>query len=237
MFFSLTGNLLASEQPSSVIDVKAAIDDAPPYRIINGKEVSGIYVDIYELVMKQLGAKTAYYEVPFPRAFRLMQSGAVDVMLGPIKTEERSKYIDFSIPAFPPVAKLFLVNHEKNVIRKYADFAGKVIGTQRGSYYFKRFDDDKNLEKVPLNNYAQALHMLKADRLDVVIIPEPIAALLLKNSKLSFIRSPLIMPGVTCYIAISKHSPLKNYVSEIKAALATVKESGAYDEVVNKYLH
>ncbi len=216
--------------------VEAAIDDAPPYRIIAEDSISGIYVDIYEAVMKQINIQTAYFEVPFKRALHLLKTGQVDVMLGPIKNDERDEYVDFSVPAFPPVRKLVLANSTDNIINDVKDFGGKTIGVQRGSDYLSFLNTVSGIEIVKLNDYHQALRMLKAGRVDLVIIPDLVAKSIMQQLQLSFIRSPYVIPGEVCYIAISKSSPVRFHVKEIKAALEKVKASGQYDKIVQRYI-
>lgn len=216
--------------------VEAAIDNAPPYRIIAGDSVSGIYVDIYEEVMKQINIQTDYFEVPFKRALHLLKTGQVDVMLGPIKNDKRDDYVDFSVPAFPPVKKLVLVNSTTNIIRDAADFTGKTIGVQRGSDYLTFLSSIADITIIKLNDYHQALRMLKAGRVDLVIIPELVAKSVMKQLQLSFIRSPYVIKGEICYIAISKSSPVRFHVQEIKTALESVKASGQYDKIMQRYV-
>lgn len=241
IFVTLSFQSMANSEPKASTAwpayVEAAIDDAPPYRIIAGGNISGIYVDIYEEVMRHLNVETAYFEVPFKRALHLLKVGQVDVMLGPIKNDERDDYADFSVPAFPPVKKLVLVNNTDNVVRNVADFRGKTIGVQRGSDYLTFLKTVPNINIVSLNDYRQALRMLKAGRVDLVIIPELIATSVMKRLQLSFIRSPYVIAGEDCYIAISKSSPVRFHIKEIKAALEYVKASGRYDNIVQRYIN
>ncbi|OZG74086.1 hypothetical protein BTA51_08415 [Hahella sp. CCB-MM4] len=220
---------------SSSIHVTVAVNNAPPYRIIDGTRVSGLYIDIFNALAERLQWQVIYEEVPFPRALHMMRYGQADIMLGPMRRPEREVFMDYSIPAFPPERKLFLVNDPKEQIHSYEDLYGKIIGTLRGSAYFLRFDKDEQLQKVEGNNYATLLRMLAYNRVDTVVIPELLAVALQKELGLSFTASPYTVPGETSYIALSRKSGLRARMKEIKQALDQMKEDHTYDSLLDKY--
>ncbi len=89
------------------LTITVGANHAPPYRILQGGERTGLYVEIFEEIAERLGWEVHYREAPFRRVLRMVQQGEVDVMLGPLETEERSELIEFVAPAFPPERRLF----------------------------------------------------------------------------------------------------------------------------------
>ncbi len=235
IFLSLTISGLAGSEETPQIKVRVAVNNAPPYRIIDGSSVSGFYIDIFNALAERLQWQVVYEEVPFPRALHMMQYGQADIMLGPIRRPEREVFMDYSIPAFPPERKLFLVNDPQKQIHDYEDLYGMTIGTLRGSVYFVRFDKDKSLKKVEGSNYPTLLRMLAYGRLDTVIIPELLAVALQKNMGLKFTASPYSIPGETAYITLSRKSSLYSQMREIKNALDQIKEDNTYELLLKKY--
>ncbi|MCP5162103.1 MAG: transporter substrate-binding domain-containing protein [Hahellaceae bacterium] len=221
---------------SSVPLVTVALNHAPPYRILEKGAASGLYIEIFNALIKELGWQVHYEEVPFRRALKMLEDGQADVMLGPVRKPEREQYIDFSIPAFPPERRLFVVNRPSMRIFKYSDLAGKKIGVLRGSVYFEPFDSDLDLLKETGTDYRNLLAMLSKDYLDVVVVPELLSVALQKEMNLDMTTSEFFVPGETSYIGVSRKSSLMNRLAEIRWALDEIKFDKTYEQLLLKYM-
>lgn len=154
------------------LTITVGANHAPPYRILQGGEKTGLYVEIFEEIAERLGWEVHYREAPFRRVLRMVQQGEVDVMLGPLETEERAELMEFVAPAFPPERRLFFYLNREHRIERYADLYGRAIGVLEGASYFPRFDDDEDLLKEPAPRYENLMLMLQKGRVDVVIAPD-----------------------------------------------------------------
>lgn len=215
-----------------------AINHAPPYRIIKGKNYSGIYIDIVNEVAKETGIQLRFVELPFQRALEEMKTGKVDIMLGPNKSKEREIYMYFfeKYP-FPRESKVFYYLNKNISIETYDDLYGKRIETLRGAKYFERFDNDTKLIKNQVNDYAHALNKIRIGRSDLVIIPELQGDYLLKENRLQYFnKSKLKIEGNLSYIAISKKSKNFNFLVErINQGLEKVNQRNFYKKVIDSY--
>ena len=112
LFLFMTVNIFTQE----IFTV--AINNAPPYRIIKGKNYSGIYIDIINEVAKEAGIQLKFVEVPYQRALEEMKSGKIDIMLGPNKNKEREVYMYFleKYP-FPREVKVFYYMNKVLILR------------------------------------------------------------------------------------------------------------------------
>ena len=209
---------------------------APPYRIIENGERTGLYVEIFEEIAERLGWEVHYREAPFRRVLRMVQQGEVDVMLGPLETEERSELIEFVAPAFPPERRLFFYLNKEHRIERYADLYGRAIGVLEGASYFPRFDDDEDLLKEPAPRYENLMLMLQKGRVDVVIAPELVGLYAVEKLGLDIEVSPFFVPGERSYIAVAKNSPVIQYADDIRAALKLIEMEGIHEDLVLKYL-
>src|SRR3546814_12851251 len=95
-------------------------------------------------------------QVPYARAFAMMQNGEGDLMLGPNRTPEREAYLLYLEPALPAEPKVFVVRQNGPVIARRDDLRGLRIATLRGAHYTTDFDGDAALVRVPGVGYATA---------------------------------------------------------------------------------
>lgn len=218
------------------LTVTVGANHAPPYRIIQGRERAGLYVEIFEEIADRLGWKVRYREAPFRRVLRMVQQGEVDVMLGPIQTEDRADLMEFVAPAFPPERRLFFYLDEEHSIQRYADLYGKAVGVLEGASYFPRFDNDEKLLKESAPRYENLMLMMEKGRVDVVIAPELVGLYVVERLGLDVGVSPFFMPGERSYIAVAKNSPALQYADDIRAALKLIELEGIHENLVLKYM-
>ena len=218
------------------LTITVGANHAPPYRILEGGERTGLYVEIFEEIAERLGWEVHYREAPFRRVLRMVQQGEVDVMLGPLETEERAELMEFVAPAFPPERRLFFYLNKEHRIERYADLYGRAIGVLEGASYFPRFDDDEGLLKEPAPRYENLMLMLQKGRVDVVIAPELVGLYAVEKLGLDVEVSPFFVPGERSYIAVAKNSPVIQYADDIRAALKLIEMEGIHEDLVLKYL-
>ena len=218
------------------LTITVGANHAPPYRILEGGERTGLYVEIFEEIAERLGWEVHYREAPFRRVLRMVQQGEVDVMLGPLETEERAELMEFVAPAFPPERRLFFYLNKEHRIERYADLYGRAIGVLEGASYFPRFDDDEDLLKEPAPRYENLMLMLQKGRVDVVIAPELVGLYAVEKLGLDVEVSPFFVPGERSYIAVAKNSPVIQYADDIRAALKLIEMEGIHEDLVLKYL-
>lgn len=218
------------------LTVTVGVNHAPPYRIIRNGERTGLYVDIFEEIATRLGWNVRYREAPFRRVLRLAEEGQVDIVLGPLRTEGRERFLEFVAPAFPPERRLFFYQTDTHRIEGYSDLYGRVIGVLDGSSYFPRFDEDDELMKERAPRYENLMLMMERGRVDVVIAPELVGKYTVDKLGVSTSISPFFVPGERSFIAVSKKSNVLEYADDIRAAFKLIKMEGIYENLVLKYL-
>lgn len=218
------------------LTVTVGVNHAPPYRIIDNGKRTGLYVDIFQEIAARLGWEVRYREAPFRRVLRLAEEGQVDIVLGPLRTEARERFLEFVAPAFPPERRLFFYQTDTHRIESYSDLYGRVIGVLDGASYFSRFDDDDKLMKEPAPRYENLMLMMDRGRVDVVIAPELVGKYSIDQLGVTASVSPFFVPGERSFIAVSKKSKALAYADDIRAAFKLIKMEGIYENLVLKYL-
>lgn len=220
----------------AALAVTVGANHAPPYRIIEDGERTGLYVEIFEEIADRLGWKVHYREAPFRRVLRMVQEGQVDVMLGPVETDERAELMEFVAPAFPPERRLFFYLNNEHKIERYSDLYGRAVGVLEGASYFQRFDNDEKLLKEPAPRYENLMLMMQKGRVDVVVAPELVGLYVIDKLGVQADISPFFVPGERSYIAVAKNSPVLQYADDIRAALKLIEMEGIHEDLVLKYL-
>ncbi|MEC7816746.1 MAG: transporter substrate-binding domain-containing protein [Pseudomonadota bacterium] len=218
------------------LTVTVGANHAPPYRILEDGKATGLYIDIFEEVADRLGWQVHYREAPFRRVLRMVQQGQVDIMLGPLETEDRTRMMEFVAPAFPPERRLFFYMDEQHRIERYSDLYGRAIGVLEGASYFSRFDNDPELLKESAPRYENLMLMMQKGRVDVVIAPELVGLYTVQKLNMDVSVSPFFVPGERSYIAVSRNSPAIRYADDIRAALKLIEMEGIHEDLVLKYL-
>lgn len=233
IFLMLTFFLVAKGE--EVFNV--AVNDAPPYRIVEEGNYNGIYIDIIKEVAKEAGIKLNFSNIPFKRSLEYMKDGQVDIMLGPNKNKEREQFMYFIEECpFPKEEKVFYVADEKNEIKKYEDLYGKTIEVLIGMVYFEKFDKDSKLNKVMASNYKNSILKVANGRSDVVIMPEQEGDYLIKKSKVKWIKSPYTIEGNLSFVAISKKSKNFEVLKEkLTKGMIAIKKKGIYQKIIKSY--
>lgn len=216
--------------------VTVGISHAPPYRMVEDDVRSGLYVDVFEAITAHLGWTVRYREAPIRRALLLIQQGEVDVVLGPRRTADREQYLDYAIPAFPSERRLFFYQTGTQRIERYEDLYGRIIGVVEGASYFPRFDADEKILKEFAPRYENLMLMLERGRVDVVVAPELVGQYTANRQGLRVSVSPFSVPGERRYIAVSKYSPIHDYVDDLRNALELDELDAIYREHAAKYL-
>jgi len=168
----------------------ACIDDHPPYQVIAEKPY-GIHISALEVLAKELDKKITYIQSPnFARCVVMLKQGHVDVIAGLTPSTERDKFAFYA--PFKAADALRVLSKDGIIINGYDDFYGKIIGIGRGATYFPRFDKDKKLKKVTIQNMRIGFSMLLKERIDLIMLsPATIATLLKEISEAKLIVSPI----------------------------------------------
>lgn len=236
---ALAALLLCAALPARGEIARVLINDAPPYRIVasanGGPYYTGIYIDILRQIADEVGLTLEFVDLPFARAFRAMQAGDGDIMLGPNRSPERETYLSYLDPPLPREPKVFVQQRRADPVRRYEDLAGKRIGVLRGATYFDRFDADAALVKQPFDDYTAALRLVAVGRIDMAAMPELQALWLLRQTGFSLVLSPYRVPGRDSYIVLSRRSALLAKASALEAALRRLQQEGRIDRILQRY--
>ena len=213
-----------------------------PWRMKNDGIVEGPDIEVAKKIAEKLSLTLEFRHAPFIRCLAWMKEGSIDMMMGLLKNEEREAYIHFIEPYYKSKSNksFYVLKGNKNLITKYEDLYGLKIGVKRGAKYFPQFDEDKKLNKFPVNDYKQNFEKLIAKRIDTFIITKDQGEYLInklgyqgffEEAAFSFIKKNFV------YIGISKKSHLLNQTSQANKIIATMIQNGEIDSLIKNWFH
>ncbi|MFT6985689.1 MAG: polar amino acid transport system substrate-binding protein [Psychromonas sp.] len=221
----------------SAVPYQVVVNHAPPYRIIENGTFSGIYIDILKAAALEAEIELEFINVPFKRALLQMRTGQADIMLGPNKTQERTRFMHYinEVP-FPRENKAFYASKPERCIDNYEELYGKTVEVLIGAVYFDRFDQDNKIIRLKTRNYKAAMGKVVIGRSDLVIMPERQGDRLNKQEKFSLVKCDFKVAGKLSYITVSKQSKDKELLERLSKALLAIGKKHIPEYIAEQYI-
>ena len=212
--------------------VMATNAEFPPYEYYEGDQVTGIDAEIAAAVAADMGMELKIEDMAFDSIIAAVQAGKADIgVAGMTVTEDRLENVAFSDTYAQ--AKQVIIVKEGSEIKSADDLTGKKVGVQLGTTGDILADDIKDGEVERYNKGFEAVQALTQDKLDAVIIDnEPAKVFVSENEGLTTIDDAYEVEEYA--IAVAKDNT--ELLDKINASLASLKESGKLQEIIDKYI-
>lgn len=220
-----------------------------PYQYIqHSKTVSGIDVELTNLITEKAGCDVTYVNQPWVRTIKEIELGKVDMAMAATKTPEREVSAFFSKPYRDEhfsvfVARQNVSNYNFPSVSRLLD-AKFSLGIVRGFYYGEQFHkglaSNHELFTVVENlNDLGNLKMLSFGRIDGALIETRVGNYLLKTNgyKDRFTKLPLHVNESVVHLMMSKKTVSDETLDRINRAIEDTISSNVYEEILNKFQH
>ena len=236
--FALIGLLLLT-QMATAEKLRLVADAWPPFTdatLVNG----GVATDIVSTALARAGYASDFEQVPWARALMGVGEGRYDVLVNAWYNEERTKLGQFSGE--------YLLNRVRFMKRKDAPIEYDnlqqlhtyPIAVVRGYAYSPEFDNDEALQKIPVHNFAMAVRMLAADRVQLTLEDEFVARYYLarESSKVrnsvEFLPKPLSENSLHILVSL-KNPEHEQIVAGFDREIAAMKADGSYERLLRQH--
>lgn len=212
--------------------VMATNAEFPPYEYYDGNTIIGIDAEIAQAICDELGKELVIEDMAFDSIITAVTSGKVDFgAAGMTITPEREKNVLFT-DTYAQASQVVIVK-EGSDIKTPDDVAGKKIGVQLGTTGDIYASDLEDTTVERYNKGFEAVQSLLTDKIDCVIIDqEPAKVFVEQNEGLVILEEHFTDEEYA--IAVAKDN--EELQEAINGALASLKESGKLDEIINKYI-
>ncbi|HEM3683456.1 TPA: ABC transporter substrate-binding protein/permease [Streptococcus suis] len=232
VFFIFTG-----VKADDTIDI--VFDNAyAPFEFKDSDQVyKGLDVDIINEVAKRSGWTMNQTFPGFDAAVNAVQSGSADaLMAGTTITEARKKVFTFSDPYFD--TKIVVATTKSNTISSYEDLKGKTVGVKNGTAAQAFLEENKDKYGFSIKTFDTGdlmYNSLSTGAVDAVMDDEAVIQYAIQQGQDLSIDIEGEAIGSFGF-SVKKGSQYEYLVEDFNKALATMKEDGTYEKIMNTWL-
>lgn len=215
-----------------------------PYEMVDKSgNLIGFDIELMEALADIVGIEIEWKDVDFDGIIASLQSGQAQIAIAGLSpTDERKEMVDFSDIYYNTEAGLsnYLVfDATNNTITSLDDLDGLIVGAQIGTVQaglLESIKDQYNFTVDIRNTNTMIVEEVKAGRIDVLVVESAIATSILEaNTSLSKVGFESYLDDVLgSAIAFAKDS---EYTAQFNAALATMKEDGSLQTLIDKWFN
>ncbi len=212
--------------------VMATNAEFPPYEYREGDEIVGIDAEVAALIADKLGMELQIEDMAFDSVLAAVQSGKADIAMAGITVDPDREMIVSFTDTYAKATQMVIVK-EDSEIASVDDLKGKTIGVQLGTTGDLYAED---VEDATVERYSKGFEAVQAmiqGKIDAVIIDgEPAKVFVEQNEGIKLLDEAFTEEEYA--IAIAKDN--EELLEKVNAALDELKEEGAFQEVVDKYI-
>jgi PAS domain S-box-containing protein len=205
---------------------------APVLYLENG-EPTGLAVDIVRALGRRLSRPVDIRAMDWVEAQKLVAEGRADALIQINATEERRKIFDFSDPLLESHFAIF-VRRGTAGIGGIETLGGRSVGVEAGGLPLQLLQKDKSVRLELIPDFLHGFEKLAAGALDAVVVDYRVGSFILAANGFQGIVTvgePIASSWSAFAVKKGNIAPL----SEINAALRSIKSDGTYDTIIEHW--
>lgn len=203
-----------------------------PFEYREGGNIVGFDIELIGEISKLINKDIEVEDMAFDGLLPALQTKKIDLIIaGMTATEERKKFVNFS-ESYYKSQQAIVVNKDENGINNFDNLIGKEVGVVLGYTGDIIVSEIANVKVQRYNATSESIMALKSKKVQAVVLDyEPAKNYSAQNPELKLIETD--SQSEEYAIAIRKEDT--QLLDDINKALATLKENGTYDALLNKY--
>ena len=203
-----------------------------PFEYREGENIVGFDIELIGEISKLINKDIEVEDMAFDGLLPALQTKKIDLIIaGMTATEERKKFVNFS-ESYYKSQQAIVVNKDENGINNFDNLIGKEVGVVLGYTGDIIVSEMANVKVQRYNATSESIMALKSKKVQAVVLDyEPAKNYSAQNPELKLIETD--SQSEEYAIAIRKEDT--QLLNDINKALATLKENGTYDALLNKY--
>ncbi|MBR2661468.1 MAG: transporter substrate-binding domain-containing protein [Clostridia bacterium] len=197
-------------------------------------ELTGLEVDIANLIADGLGVKAEFKEAPWDALLAGVNAGRFDIICNGVGyTEERAQSYSFTTP-YVYSNKVLVVAENNEEIKTVDDLKGKKTANSSSSTY-AALAEEYGATLVPVDTLGETMDMLVQGRVDATINAQVSIADYLKEHPDAKIKTVQVLAGDPVAYPIHKGEEYQALVDAINEILEAARKDGRLAEISMKY--
>ena len=234
----LAGCMGGGEDPETIVGGTAP--GFPPFEIKEGGELAGFDIELFEAVVAESDYEFGgWVELEFDALIPALQDERIDGIAAAMSiTDERDEQVDFSDPYYSTNQSVIVGEDDSVSPAALGDLAGSRIGVQEGTTGEGVVDSElietgalQESNKRVYGNYTLAVQDLENGNIDAIVLDSPVAQTFADQRAVvvAFVYETDERYG----FAIREGDAARK--DALDAGLGALQESGAFDELVNRW--
>ena len=196
-------------------------------------ELTGLEVDIANLIAEGLGVKADFQEAPWDALLAGVDAGRFDIICNGVGyTEERAKSYSFTTP-YVYSNKELVVAEDNEEIKTVDDLKGKKTANSASSTY-AALAEEYGATLVPVDTLGETMDMLVQGRVDATLNAQVSIADYLREHPDAKIKTVQVLPGDPVAYPVAKEGT-ESLVEAINAVLEEARQDGRLAGISVKY--
>ena len=197
-------------------------------------ELTGLEVDIANLIAEGLGVKADFQEAPWDALLAGVNAGRFDIICNGVGyTEERAKSYSFTTP-YVYSNKVLVVAESNEDIKTVDDLKGKKTANSASSTY-AALAEQYGATLVPVDTLGETMDMLVQGRVDATINAQVSIADYLKEHPEAKIKTVQVLAGDPVAYPLHIGEEYRSLVDAINEVLEQARQDGRLAEISMKY--
>ncbi|KAB0566700.1 substrate-binding periplasmic protein [Pseudomonas sp. R11F] len=231
--------VLLLAQPALAQRLRLVADAWPPFTditLVNG----GLATDIVSTALARAGYASDFEQVPWARALMGVSEGRYDVLINAWYDDARTQFGQFSAEYLLNRVRFIKRGDDPIDYQNLEQLHGEPIAVVRGYAYSPAFDQDAQLQKIPVHNFAMAVRMLAAQRVRLTLEDEYVARYYLAResprvrNSVEFLPKPLSENSLHILVSL-KNPEHAQIVAGFDREIARMKADGSYDRLMKEH--
>ena len=211
----------------------------PPAMWREGEQIVGVGPEILKIIFEESEiAVDSTYQGSWEQVKESAKEGDIDVIAGIYSTEERKKYLDYSIPYMKDAVVIFTAKGKAFPYAKWDDLIGKRGTAVVGDSFGREFDNfsTKKLTVTEFVTVEESFKKLLSGEVDYFLSALYLglfeAERLGLSDKVEYLPT-YVMENDLC-IAVSKKSKYRTLLANINEKLAKLIKDGAIEKLIDE---
>ena len=197
-------------------------------------ELTGLEVDIANLIAEGLGVKADFQEAPWDALLAGVNAGRFDIICNGVGyTEERAQSYSFTTP-YVYSNKVLVVAESNEDIKTVDDLKGKKTANSASSTY-AALAEQYGATLVPVDTLGETMDMLVQGRVDATINAQVSIADYLKEHPEAKIKTVQVLAGDPVAYPLHIGEEYRSLVDAINEVLEQARQDGRLAEISMKY--